>query len=114
MFQVVHCQYHDGGTEEQLHVTHEVPSLAQAVATSGDVSYVQYCVPPRILASTSDTQSVPCIWALCHKILCQGYVETNDKGQWYSESEKGPKYNLFMCNVFLSPLPDIPQNIKHD
>ena len=55
VFPIVHGQDDRGGAEEELHVAHEVPSLANAEITSGNVCYVQYCVPPSNLARSSDT-----------------------------------------------------------
>ena len=39
---IVHGEDDQRGDEEELHVTHQVPRLAQAVTTSSDVGYGRY------------------------------------------------------------------------
>ena len=40
--EIIHGEDDQGGDEEELHVAHQVPRLAQAVTTSGDVGYGRY------------------------------------------------------------------------
>ena len=84
---VVHGEDDQGGTEEQLHVAHQVPSLAYAgVLLSAQVRNVEESVVPVLLALELIVQRLPRKWSLRDKIAFHVDVESDHQGQWYRES----------------------------
>ena len=85
LVQVVHGEDEERCAEEELHVAHEVPRLAEAGDVPRQVGDVEQHLPPVGLADVPVVLRLEREGPVRDEVLRQGDVEPNDEGQGNGE-----------------------------
>lgn len=100
---IIHGEDDQRGDEEELHVAHQVPRLAKAVTTTGDVGYGRYvCMTSAFrkegvpLKQTKGREVAGSDWSYMRKLfrkICRRHLNT------------APMYNIVSHHAYAHPSP---------